>query len=230
VGALFFLAFSVDVSAQEALRQSLAGERAAAQRHRALENQAYNIRLGMLQFSLGSALGIEFNDNVNLAERDEQEDVVLRPQLDTALRWPLTERNALNFSVGVGYDKYLNESRYDRFRIAPGSELSFDLFIKDLRLTFFDRFSYTQDPLATGSISGTARYGGLENVGGLNATLDLNKVVLLAGYGRSLWRRQLRILTIWIAPPTCFSAGSDCYRIQRLCSAWRPPVASPSTT
>jgi hypothetical protein len=71
--------------------------------------------------------------------------------------------------------------------ITPGSELSFDLFVKDFHFNIFDRFSYTQNPINVGSLSGVANYGALENNAGVNAAWDLYKVVLSAGYTHLTW-------------------------------------------
>jgi len=173
--------------AQEALRESLAGEKVAAARRKAIENKAYNLKLGPVSFGLDSSLGIELNDNVNLSESSHEGDVILRPLLSTRVFWPVSEKNALNFSVGVGYEKYFNHPARDQLVVAPGSELSFDLFVKDFRFTAFDRFSYTQNPIDVGSLSGVANYGALENTAGANVAWDLFKVILSAGYGHLIW-------------------------------------------
>jgi len=171
--------------AQEALRESLAGEKAAAARKQALENQTYNLKAGPVKLSFDTSLSVELNDNVNLSDVDPQGDLILRPQLGTRLFWPLTEKNALNFSIGLGYAAYMRQTVYDRMFITPDSELAFDLFVRDFRFTFFDRFSYSEDPLGNGAISGVGNYGGLNNTVGLNVLWDLNKAVLSAGYGHA---------------------------------------------
>jgi hypothetical protein len=179
--------FALSLHAQEALRDSIAGEKAAAARRKAIENKAYNLKLGPVSFALDSSLGIELNDNVNFSKLDQQGDLILRPTVSTRVFWPVSEKNALNFSVGMGYAKYFNYPDYDQFVVAPGSELSFDLFVKDFRFTVFDRFSYTQNPIDVGSLSGVANYGALENTAGANAAWDLYKVILSAGYGHLTW-------------------------------------------
>jgi hypothetical protein len=184
---LLAFGFALSLHAQEALRDSLAGEKAAAARRKAIENKAYNLKLGPVSFSLDSSLGIELNDNINLSKSAKQEDLILRPTVGTRVFWPVSEKNALNFSVGIGYAKYFNNPSYDQFVVAPGSELSFDLFVKDFRFTVFDRFSYTQNPIDVGSVSGVANYGALENTAGANVAWDLYKVILSAGYGHLTW-------------------------------------------
>ncbi|PYK96003.1 MAG: hypothetical protein DME19_21210 [Verrucomicrobia bacterium] len=169
--------------AQEALRESLAGEKAAAARKQAIEREAYNLQAGPVRFSFGAALGVELTDNVRYAQTDAEGDVVLEPRASTHLFWPVTEANALSASIGLGYRKYVFHNELDYFLVEPGSELAFDLFVKDVRLTVYDRFAYSLDPFNVGAVSGTARYGGLQNTAGMDAVWDLNKLVLTAGYG-----------------------------------------------
>lgn len=169
--------------AQEALRESLAGEKAAAVRKEAIERQTYNLQTGPLRLSLGASLGVELNDNVRYTESDTAADVILEPRVNTRLLWPVTEANAFSATIGVGYRKYVFHNEFDYFLLEPGSELVFDLFVKDIRLTAYDRFSYSLDPFNAGAVSGAARYGGLQNTAGVDAVWDLNKVILSAGYG-----------------------------------------------
>lgn len=169
-------------SAQDALRHSLAGEQAA--RRQSIERQDYNLRLGDARFTVDAGLTLEYNDNVTYEDSsgDVQDDIILTPRLNNRLFWPITQRNALTFSLGLGYAKYFNHSEYDYFILAPGSQLSFDLFVGDFRFTIYDRFSYTQDPQNNAAVRGVPRYGGIDNSAGLNVLWDLNKVILTAGY------------------------------------------------
>ncbi len=169
--------------AQEALRESLAGEKAASEREKALENQPYNIKAGPVSLDFSSSLNVQYNDNVNYAQVGAQQDFIFQPQLNTRVFWPVTDKNALNLNVGLGYAAYVTYPLYDYLFVTPDSELSFDLFVGDFKFTFYDRFSYTENPSLNGAVSGVADFGGLNNVAGLNAAWDLNKVILSAGYG-----------------------------------------------
>ncbi|MBA5876624.1 MAG: hypothetical protein GDA66_19060 [Nitrospira sp. CR1.2] len=168
---------------QDALRYSLTGQEMARSRAQALQNEDYNLKLGNAKFRAGASLSTEFNDNVNLSDSSSADsDVILRPQLNTSLHWPITAKNALNFSLGLGYVKYVQSSQDDYLMLTPGSELSFDIFVGDFRFTLYDRFSYSQDPLQNSAVSGVARYGGLDNAAGVNVLWDLNKIILSTGY------------------------------------------------
>ena len=171
-----------NVSAQDALRDSLAGESAAALKRYARENQPYNLKLGDLKLLVDASLQVEANDNVNLVHSGAQADVILRPKISVAGTWPVTPLNSLDLSVGLGYAKYLEHGQYDQLLIQPGSALAFDFFAGDWRINLHDRFSYSQDPLQNGSVSGTAQYGGLNNALGFSADWDLRDVVLTVGF------------------------------------------------
>jgi hypothetical protein len=183
LGISGLLAWCADTAfSQEALRESVAGEKAALARKQGLENANYNFKAGPVKFLFDADLSVELNDNVNVAEQDRQEDLILRPQLNLRSFWPITEVNSVNLTVGLGYAKYFNNPQYDRFVVRPDSELSFDIYVRNFRINLFDRFSYTQDPLSQGSVSGIAEYGGLSNTGGLTVDWDLNKLMVSFGY------------------------------------------------
>ena len=67
--ALLFLAPTL--RAQEAVRPSLAGEAAAEARRQSIEQIPYNLLLGPVRFRFSVTTGIEYNDNINLAETNE---------------------------------------------------------------------------------------------------------------------------------------------------------------
>src|SRR6185436_5098752 len=76
------VAVLLNLHGQESLRPSIAGEQAAEERRRALENQPYNVRLGPVNLLASTSLSVELNDNVNLVDVGRQEDLILRPQLE----------------------------------------------------------------------------------------------------------------------------------------------------
>lgn len=168
--------------AQEALQSSQAGEAAAAARRRQQQSQLYTVKWGDFRMRVEPSLAIEWNDNINLSHEDAQQSFILKPLLQLRGNYPLSELNVLNLSVGVGYDEYIGHEDYSRWRLQQGSELSFDLFIKDLRITLYDRFRYTQDSATQAAAAGNGYYGGLFNTAGLSATWDLKDLVLTAGY------------------------------------------------
>ena len=139
-----------------------------------------------VRFGSASArpLGIEYNDNINLAEVNTQEDVIFRPQVNLNALWPITQLNTLRFDIGLGYAFYGEHSEYNTsgLLLSPGSQLSFDIFVSDFRINFHDRFSLEQDPIDEPAISNVADYGRFENTAGVSVLWDLNKAVVTFGY------------------------------------------------
>src|SRR5262249_50636114 len=145
---------------QEALRQSLAGEQAAAARRKSFEGEPSNLRLGPATARLDSILELEWNDNVNFASSHEQSDFILRPQLGAEAFWPITEKNRLTISLQAGYAKYVEHPEYDHLLLEPGSALSFDVFVEDWRFNIHDQLSYVEDPGLQPAVSNVAEFGG----------------------------------------------------------------------
>ena len=63
-----------------------------------------------------------------------------------------------------------------------GTELSFDIYVKDFWFNLHDRAQYVQDTSQQPALSGTANYATINNTAGLSATWDLNQGTLSAGY------------------------------------------------
>jgi hypothetical protein len=156
--------------AQEAFRASLAGQDAAEAKKRTLANQRFNLRLGPVSMRFQAGLASEVTDNVRNASTDEQADLSLRPQINTVAVWPVTPRNTLSFSMGLGYAKYLNATEYDGLFIAPGSDVALDLYVQDMVINFHDRFSFSQDVTGDPTVSGIGSLDRFENTVGVGAT------------------------------------------------------------
>ena len=170
--------------AQEAVRPSLAGEAAAETRRQSIDQIPYNLRLGPIRFLFSITTGVEYNDNINLAEINPQSDVIIRPQFNIDAIWPVTELNTLKLDLGLGYGFYLEhpDANTNGVLISPGSQLSFDIFVQDFRINLHDRFLLQQDPTAQLQLSNVVDYGRFENAVGISVLWDLNKAVLTFGY------------------------------------------------
>ena len=170
--------------AQDAVRPSLAGEAAAEARHQSIEQIPYNLLAGPVRFRFSLTTGVEYNDNINLAETHKQSDVIIRPQFNIDAIWPVTQLNTLKLDLGLGYSFYIEHPNADTngVIIAPGSQLSFDIFVQDFRINLHDRFSLQQDPVAELQLSNVVDYGRFENTAGVSVLWDLNKAVLTFGY------------------------------------------------
>ncbi|HZR78685.1 MAG TPA: outer membrane beta-barrel protein [Chthoniobacterales bacterium] len=170
--------------AQDAVRPSLAGQAASEARQEDVSRIPYNLLLGPVRFRVGATVGAEYNDNVNYAEVNEQDDFIITPSVSLDAIWPVTQLNTLRLDIGVGYSFYLDHSEYntDSILIAPKSQLAFDIFVGDFRINLHDRFQLQQDPIQQGALSNVVDYGRFENTAGVSVLWDLNKLLLQAGY------------------------------------------------
>ncbi|MEY2527564.1 MAG: hypothetical protein QOE73_2335 [Verrucomicrobiota bacterium] len=172
------------VRAQDAVRPSLAGETASEARRQDIDRIPYNLLVGPVRFRFSATMGVEYNDNINLSETNEQDDVILRPQVNFDAIWPITQLNTLRMDIGLGYAWYLDHSNANTngVLIAPGSQLAFDIFVGDFRINIHERPSLQQDPVAELALSNVVDYGRFENVAGVSVLWDLNKALLTIGY------------------------------------------------
>jgi hypothetical protein len=170
--------------AQESIRASLAGDEAAFARRPALSNAGYNLQLGPVLARFSTSLGLEFNDNITLSENGRESDLIVRPALYANTVWQVSELNALRLDLGIGYAAYASHSQFDTqsLLIAPQSALSFDVYIGDFRITFFDQFSLLQNPVDEIDLANVGRFPRFENAAGITVLWDLNKVILIGGY------------------------------------------------
>jgi hypothetical protein len=173
---------SLPALAQEALRDSLAGDAAAEARKIQLESLPYTIKSGDFRLLVVPSLGLAWNDNVNVSKIDPEQDFILSPLVQLNASYPITQYNLLSLNVGAGYDKYFEHDQYSTWRVQSGTELSFDIYVKDFWINLHDRVQYVQDTSQQPALSGTATYSTLNNTAGLSVTWDLNKLTLSAGY------------------------------------------------
>src|SRR3982751_6575591 len=79
---LLLLSLPAVVRSQDAVRPSLAGEYASEARRQDIDRIPYNLLVGPVRFRFSASFGVEYNDNINLSEVGEQDDVILRPQVN----------------------------------------------------------------------------------------------------------------------------------------------------
>lgn len=188
-GAIFCGCLAASISlrpslapAQEALRNSLAGDAAAAANRLQLESIPYTFKTGDLRLLFTPTLGFEWNDNINISQTKIQEDLIVSPGMQLMVNYPISQQNILSLNVGISYDKYLDHDQYSTWQLQSGSALSFDIFIKDFRINVHDRVGYAKDSAQQAAVAGTASFGNINNTIGLNVTWDLADVTLTAGY------------------------------------------------
>ena len=181
---LAFAACNV-LNAQEAVRASMAGERAAEARKRARTDTYYNLDLDPVKLRFSATMGAEYNDNVVLRAAQPEEDFILRPQLGIRAFWPISQRNALDIRLDLGYEHYFNGARQSRFIVSgdQNSGINFDVYISDFAINLHDEFSLSQDTSANPTANaGLADIFRLENTLGTTVMWDLYKVLLEFNY------------------------------------------------
>ena len=155
------------------------------------ENDKYNFAVGPFRFAVALGFGVEFNDNINLADHNRESDIILRPNLDFQATWRLSELNTLHINLGISYAEYLHHTELNSRAplISPNSDVAFTFFTGAVQWTMRDRISYQEDPYDIAVLSNTAVYRRWENQAGLEADWKMNdKVDLKAGYDHyNLW-------------------------------------------
>lgn len=168
--------------AQEGLRNFVAGDQAAEARRLRPESLPYTFKAGDLRVLTTPSLGLDWNNNVNLVHDHPESDFIARPLLGINLSYPVTQYNLLQLNGGVGYQYYFDHNELSRFYVQSGSELSFDIFVQDVRINLHDRFAYSQDSATEAAIAGTGQYSNIHNTPGLLISWDLHDLTLSAGY------------------------------------------------
>ena len=176
---LFALLAGINAAAQELPRPSMA-------RHE--DNNTipttYNLKVGPVLFDVTGSIDSEFNDNIGLNNDNKRADFLITPEVGLGLRWPVSETNTLSLNTSIGYTHYIDNSKLDSANVlvAPNSELAFNIFIGDFKITLHDDFSYQQDPVNEGAFSNVATFDRFNNDVGFSVLWDLNQVVLNFNY------------------------------------------------
>lgn len=155
------------------------------------DGESGNIRVGAATIRVLAGLSTAFSDNINYSEFDRKSDIIISPNVEFNLIWPVSTYNTLSFDIGASYDKYLNNPEADSngLIIAPDSEIQFRMGIgKHVTLTFYDRFGYQQTPLDDPTISNTVDYGRFTNDLGYTLVWEVNREIEYEnGYYWSKW-------------------------------------------
>ena len=161
---------------------SLAGDFAAeSQRQEANTIGYYNLLTGPVAWHFSSGLGLDYNDNVHLSQNPEG-DFIFRPNLNTQMHWPVTQKNSLDVSMGAGYSFYATHSELNQLYVNPGSGLAFNIYAGDCVINLHDRISITENAYQNPAAGGNQTYAQLENTAGVGTFWDLNKLVAELGY------------------------------------------------
>ena len=157
------------------------------------EADRYNFAIGPIQFGLAAGVGLEYNDNISLADSNRISDFIFRPSLDVQASWRISELNTMRLSVGASYAKYFDNSQFDSdgLLLSPNSELAFTFYLGAVKISLRDRLSYQEDAYSIATISNTDRgqYKRYENQAGMHLEWAVNdKLTLAGGYDHAnLW-------------------------------------------
>jgi hypothetical protein len=168
IGCLFAGASVTRVDAQDALQSALSLDSILqAQQNSSTEIPPGQPRLGPVQLSLGVYSGVQYNNNINLAQYNPQSDVILGNGVNLGAFWPVTALSELNFSSAVGYNYYLEHPNQSYVNVAPGSALNWSVLLEEWTLTLYDQFSYTHNVNTIASVSNTYGIPAFNNIVGL---------------------------------------------------------------
>ena len=151
----------------------------------------YNFALGPMRFCLAAGVGFEFNDNINLSERDRESDFIFRPSLSIDTSWKVNETNTFHLGLDLSYAKYVDHSENDTdgLLVSPTSELAFTFEIGVIKVTVRDRGSFQEDTYNVPVVRDVVRYRRAENQIGIELDWQLNQnISLVGGYDHfNLW-------------------------------------------
>ena len=185
LAAVLWAALAEEAPGQESLRLSLAGDTAAKANHDAAASIGYyNLLVGRTAWRFSAGLSTEYNDNVHLVRTNQLGDIIFRPNVNTQLHCPLTEKNSLDVSLSAGYSQYLQAKNLNQFYINPGSGLSFDIYVGDLAINLHDRITVTENTYDNpgSAASNNGNTATMQNSIGVSTLWDLNQAVVTAGY------------------------------------------------
>jgi hypothetical protein len=155
------------------------------------ETDKYNFAIGPMRFTLAAGVGMEYNDNIFLSDKNRESDFIIRPSLSIDTSWKLSETNTLKLGVELSYAKYLDHSELDTdgILVSPTSELAFTFEIGAVKVTIRDRGSYQEDTYDVPVLTNVVRYRRAENQIGIQADWAVNQnLTLVAGYDHfNLW-------------------------------------------
>ncbi len=161
---------------------SLAGDMAAESQRQAQNTIGYyNLLWGPVALRFSSGVRFDYDDNVHQSQKGEG-DLIVRPNLNTQMHWPVTQKNSLDVTLGAGYSLYATHSELNQLYVNPGSGLSFNIYVGDCVINLHDRVSITENAYQNPTVSGNQTFAQLENAAGVTSSWDLNKLVAQLGY------------------------------------------------
>jgi hypothetical protein len=177
LSAIFCLILVPSLRAQERVRTSAAPLPIQSFR----QSPEALLYLGPFQEVLTGSVGVQYTDNVNLADTNTISDLSFSLGLNLATTWVISHLNQLQFNFGgeVTENFYGNGRNKVTFAIDPTSMIGFNFAVGDfLRVRLYDQFSYVQNPATDPTATNTANLNSLTNTIGAAVDADLNLAVL----------------------------------------------------
>ncbi len=149
----------------------------------------YNFKAGPVYFDIKGRLAVTYDSNITRIPENPIDDIIFYPSINVSAMWEYSMVNSLTLNVGIGYEKFLENSQLDSNRgflsLTPDSELAFSVSAGNLSLQVFDGFGYLTDATNTvgigpggESIPSAGRYGRFINRFGVRGAYPLNIVDL----------------------------------------------------
>lgn len=149
-------------------------------------NGPANFKIGSIPFSLSAGITSEWNDNITRASQDELEDIILGARIGLSGVITPTAYNRINISIGAGWDWYLNhpeanpsDGRDFALNISDGSNISFDLLVGDVIITFYDRFSVSRLSTDDFALDDLDLFSSFQNDAGIATNWGINSTTYL---------------------------------------------------
>jgi hypothetical protein len=161
--------------------------------------EAYNIKAGPLNLSLGAQAGVEYSDNANNSGTSPKEDFgfIAGPTIGGGLALPIRIGNSpeenltMHFGTGFQYRYYLNEGQQTTFNSPSSLTLALPLHLGEWLVTINDAFTYTDEPLDSLVAVGVRRPQQYNNLGSITGMRRFGRFALtLVGQRIDRWAPQ----------------------------------------
>ena len=135
---------------------------------------------GPFQEILDGSVGVQYTDNVNLAETDKISDLSFTQQLSLNTTWVISHLNKLQFNLGgeLMENFYGNRRTQVTFAIDPNSVIDIRFDISDFQVRLYDQISYAQNPSTDPTATNTTNLNSFTNTIGAVIDKDFSLAVL----------------------------------------------------
>jgi hypothetical protein len=135
---------------------------------------------GPFQEILDGSVGVQYTDNVNLAETDKISDLSFTQQLSLNTTWVISHLNKLQFNLGGELmENFYGSGRTQvTFAIDPNSVIDIRFDISDFQVRLYDQISYAQNPSTDPTATNTTNLNSFTNTIGAVIDKDFSLAVL----------------------------------------------------